>query len=90
MIFSGYVPQSGTAGSYNNSIFRILRKLQGFPGDSVVKNPPANAGNAGSIPMLGRSPREGYDNPCQYSSLQNPLNIGAWWATVHRVTKSQI
>ena len=44
MIFSGYMPQRGIAGSYNNSIFRILRNLQGFPGDSVVKNPSANAG----------------------------------------------
>ena len=89
MIFSGYMPQRGIAGSYNNSIFRILRNLQGFPGDSVVKNPSANAGNTGSIPMLGRSPREGYHNPCQYSSLENPLNRGAWQATVHGVTKSQ-
>ena len=46
----------------------------GFPGDSVVKNPPANAGDAGSIPGSGRSPGEGYGNPLQYSFLGNPMD----------------
>ena len=58
----------------------------------VENNPPASAGNArdaGSIPGLGRSPGEGNDNPLQYSCLKNPMNRGAWWATVHGVTKSQ-
>ena len=57
----------------------------------VVKNPPANSGDvsdAGSIPRLGRSSREGNDQPLQYSFLENPMNRGAWWATVHGVTKS--
>ena len=57
----------------------------------VVKNPPANAGDpkdAGSIPGLGRSPGGGHGNPLQYSCLENPMDGGAWWATVHRVTKS--
>ena len=57
----------------------------------VVKNPPANAGDpkdAGSIPALGRSPGGGHGNPLQYSCLENPMDGGAWWATVHRVTKS--
>jgi len=64
----------------------------GFPGGSVVKNPPANAGDAGDvglIPGLGRSPGEGNGNPLQYSCLENPMDRGAWWATVHGVTKSQ-
>ena len=82
--------QSGIAGSYNNSVFRILRNLQGFPGGSVVKNPTANAGNAGCSPVLGRSPREVYGNPRQYYSLENPLNSGAWRVTVHRVTESDM
>ena len=49
----------------------------GFPGDSVVKNPPANAGDMGLIPGLGRSPGEGNDNPLQYSCMRNPTDKGA-------------
>ena len=60
----------------------------GFPGGSVVKNPPASAGDAGSIPGLGRSPGEGNGGPLQYSGLENSMNRGAWQAIVHRVTKS--
>ena len=63
----------------------------GFPGGSVVKNPPASAGNTGdmsSIPGSGRSPGAGDDNPLQYF-LENPMDTGAWQATVHGVTKSQ-
>ena len=59
---------------------------------SVVKNPPASAGDArdaGLIPGLGRSPRGGNGNPLQYSCLENPTDRGAWWATVHGVAKSQ-
>ena len=57
----------------------------------MVKNLPANAGasgDAGSIPKLGRSPGKENGNPLQYSCLENPVGRGAWWATVHRVTKS--
>ena len=57
----------------------------------VVKNLPANAGDikdAGSIPRLGRSPGGGNGNPLQYSCLENPMDRGAWRATVYRVTKS--
>ena len=59
----------------------------GFPGGSVVKDPPANAGDASLIPELGRSPGEGNGNPLQYSCLENSMDRGAWWATVHGVTK---
>ena len=58
----------------------------------VVKNPPANAGDirdAASIPGLGRSPGGGYGNSLQYSCLENPMDRGAWQATVHRVAQSQ-
>ena len=58
----------------------------------VVKNPLANAGDirdVGSIPGSGRSPREGRGNPLQYSCLENPMDRGTWWATVHRVANSQ-
>ena len=52
-----------------------------------VKNPPASAGDLDSIPGSGRSPGEGNDNPLQYSCLENPRDRGAWWATVHGVTR---
>ena len=57
----------------------------------VVKNPPANAGDVrdmGSIPRLGRSPGGGHGNPLRYFCLENPMDRGAWRATVHRITKS--
>ena len=53
----------------------------------MVKNLPANAGNEGLIPGSGRSSGEGNGNPFQYSCLENPMDRGAWWATVHGVTK---
>ena len=62
----------------------------GVPGGSVVKNPPANAGDQGSIPGLGRRPGGGNGNPLQYSCLENPMDEGAWWATVHGGHKSWI
>ena len=58
----------------------------------MVKNLPANAGDArdmGLIPGSGRSPGGGNGNPLQYSCLKNPTDRGAWWAMVHRVAKSQ-
>ena len=58
----------------------------GFPGGSVVKNSPANAGDVGSIP--GRFPEKGNGSAFQYSSLENPMDRGAWWATVHAVAKA--
>ena len=54
--------------------------MHGFPGGLVVKNPPANAGDSGSIPGLGRSPGGGNGNPLQYSCLENPMDKGAWQA----------
>ena len=59
----------------------------------MVKKPTANAGDirdANSIPGPGRSTGGGNGNPLQYSCLENPVDRGAWWATVHGVTKSQI
>ena len=56
---------------YNNAAYYLLAKYLGFPGGSVVKNLPANAGDAGSIPGSGRSPGEGNGNPLQYSYLEN-------------------
>ena len=54
----------------------------------MVKNPPDNAGDMDLIPGLGRPPREGNANPLQYSCLKNPVDRGAWRATVHGVAKS--
>ena len=59
----------------------------GFPGSSEIKNLPGNAGNAGLAPGSGRSPGEGNGNPLQYSCLENSMDRGAWWATVHGVTR---
>ena len=56
----------------------------------MVKNLPANAGDAGSIPGSGRFPGEGHSNPLQYSCLENPVDRGAWWATVHGVAESNM
>ena len=63
----------------------------GFPGDSVLKNPLANAGDAGdagSAPESGRSPGEGNDSPLQYSCLGNPVDTEAWRARVYEVPES--
>ena len=57
----------------------------------VVKNPTVNAGDirdSGSLPEWGRFPGGGHGNPLQYSCLENPMDRGAWWATVHKTAKS--
>ena len=62
----------------------------GFPSGSAGKKSACNAGNTGdvgSIPGSGSSPGEGNGNPLQYSCLENPMDRGAWWAVVHRVTE---
>ena len=64
----------------------LLLKMD-FPGGSMVKNLPANAGDTGSIPGSGRSPGRGRGNPVQYSCLENPMDREAWWSTIHGVTR---
>ena len=59
----------------------------GFPGGPEVKNPPADAGNLGSVPELGISSGRGNGNPLQYSCVGNPMDRGAWHATVHGVIR---
>ena len=66
-----------------------MNNIQGFPGGSEVKASASNAGDPGSIPGSGRSPGEGNSNPLQYSCLENPVDGGAWQATVHGVAKSR-
>ena len=62
---------------------------KGFPGGSDGKESACNVGDQSSIPGSGRSPGEGNGNPLQYSCLENPMDGGAWWATVLGVTKSR-
>ena len=72
---------------YNLALFTV-----GFPGGSVVENPPANVGDMGdacSIPGSGRSTGERKGNPLQHSCLENSMDRGDWWATVHGIEKSQ-
>ena len=69
---------------------KVSYACEGFPGGSVDKEFACNAGNSrdvGSIPNLGRSPREGNGNSLQYSYLENPMDSGAWWATGYRVSE---
>ena len=74
---------------WSSEFFKSLVYLPwGLVGSSVVKNVPANAGDAGSVPGLERSPGVGNGNPLQYLCLESPMDIEAWWPTVHRVKKS--
>ena len=68
--------------------FTYMCLRENFPDGTVVKNLPANAGDMGSIPGLGRSPEGGTGNPLQYSCQENPMDRGTWWATVLGVVKS--
>ena len=68
--------------------FRIMI-VKTNPGGSDGKASAYNAGDLGSIPGLGRSPGEGNGNPLQYSCLENPMDQGAWWATVYEFAKSR-
>ena len=76
---------------YFVSVKLYVKRWQGFPGGSVVKNLPANPGvirEAGWFSGSGRSTGRRHDNPLQYSYLENPTDRGAWWATVLMITKS--
>ena len=68
--------------------FIVLKYFWGFSGGSNGKQSACNAGDPGLIPESGRSHGEGNDNPLQYSCLENSMDGGACWATVHGVTKS--
>jgi len=77
-------------GFFGFSEISLSMRYWGFPGGAVVKNSSANAGDLGdasSIPESGKSPGKGNDNPPQCSCPENSMDKGAWWATVHRVTK---
>ena len=70
-------------------LFWFIDSLRGFPGDLVIKNLPANAGDLGSIRGSGRSLGGGTGNSLQYSYLEKSMDRGAWQTTVHGVEKSQ-
>ena len=74
----------GVVGGKNVMYSAWMLEVLGLPGGPVVKNA-CNAGDGGSIPESGRCPGEGNGNPLQYSCLENPMDRGAWWATVHGV-----
>ena len=73
-----------------NKVLAYWLNYEGFLGGSVIKNPPANAGDMGSIPGSGRSPAEENGNPLQYSCLENSMDSGAWRTSVHGVAKSDM
>ena len=78
--------------SIKSQIFKWLGSAQvtrGFPGGSDGEESTCGAGDPGSISGLGRSPEEGNDYPFQYSCLENPMDRGAWQATVHGVANNQ-
>ena len=74
--------------SFRLKLKGFLWHLGGFPGDSYGKEFSCNARDPSSVPGLGRSLGERNGNPLQYSCLENPMDRGAWWATVHGVAKS--
>ena len=67
----------------------VLIGILGFPGSSDSKAFACNVGDLGLIPQLGRSPGEGNGDPLQYSCMENSMDGGAWWPTVHGITKSR-
>ena len=72
-----------------SSFYHLAIYFVGFPGGSEVKASAYIVGDLGLIPGSGRSPGEGNGNTLQYSCLENPMDGGAWWATVHGVAKSR-
>ena len=72
----------------NVSVERTSRCIHCNPGGSDSKESACNSGDLGSITGLGRSPGGGHGNPLQYSCLENPMDRGTWWATVHGVAES--
>ena len=82
VIFKSFILAYESRVCWNSVDFKLFKKRKGL----VVKNPPVNAGDAGTaglIPGLGRSPWGGNGYSLWYSCLENPMAIGAWWATVH-------
>ena len=84
---------AGKESTRNGGDLGLIPRLGRSPGEgkgshSSILASSGDVREEGSIPRLGRSPGGGHGNPLQYSCLENPMDRGAWWATVHRVTKS--
>ena len=77
------------SGFWNQTSLFFVCHFLGFPGGSDSRGSACNAGDPGLIPRWGRSCGEGKGNPLQYSCLENPMDRGDWWATVHGITKSR-
>ena len=92
-VLSGYMPRNRIAESYGGSLFTFFFFAEPSHWASLVaqdsKASAYNVGDLGSIPRLGRSPGEGNGNPLHYSRLENAMDRGAWWATVHGVAESR-
>ena len=82
IFFMNTVSSQISLGLLNWVLWVLHTSLAGFPGGSVLENPPANAGDIGLIPGLERAPGEGNGNLLQYSCLGNPVDRGAWWASL--------
>ena len=80
---------SASTSTGKTNCLAVLFGHWGVPGGSDGKAYARNAGDLSSIPGSGRSPAEGNGYPLQYSCLENPMDGGAWWATVHGIAKSQ-
>ena len=91
ILFITAISFMGTPSLWKNSQRSCLQihSPLGFPGGSNGKESACSVGDLGSIPGLGRSPGEGKGNPLHYACLENPMDEGAWSATVHGVTKSR-
>ena len=86
---AGWGPGNGEPEQRRENLWESLTGITGFLGGSDGKEFTCNAGDVGSIPGSGMpTPGEGKGNPLQYSCLENPMDRGAWRATVHRITKS--
>ena len=86
ILFSHIFPRKMSICIYQKAL--VTKRLRGLPKGSEVKVSAWNAGDPVLIPGLRRSSGEGNDNPLQYSCLENPMDGGMWWATVHGVAKS--
>ena len=85
----GQLLEDGGSGRKEGGGVNVYRlSCMGFPGSSAGKEPTLSAGDPSLIPGSGRSPGEGNGYPLQYSCLENSMDRGAWWATVHGVAKS--
>ena len=85
------VRDAGYSACWENMEFAVVSKAGASQVELVVKNPPSSARDmrdAGSVPVFGGSPGGGHGSPLQYPSLENLMDRGAWWATVHGVTEA--